>query len=67
MRSQMPGVYNGIRLYDIMFSMCDDFNKMDHGPIGSYIWMLRHQEVELFVRIRGLGGVAFLKEVCLWE
>lgn len=33
----MPGVYNGIRLYDIMFSMCDDFNKMDHGPIGSYI------------------------------
>lgn len=42
----------------LLFHICDGLNVK--GPLKSYIWMLIPPLVELL----GLGGVAFLVEVC---
>lgn len=43
----------------ILLSMYGGSNK-NAPSIGLYIWILSQQGVELFERIRGLGGVALL-------
>lgn len=33
------------------------------APLGSYTWMLSHQGVEMFEKIRRIGGMVLLEEV----